>query len=70
MNLLTADADDDSNFRPPKRFRADFRPPSGARSDDDGDGPTQSSPGRSQGGHSRDDVPMTDQIDDDLYEVR
>lgn len=29
----------------------------------------QSSPGRSQRGHSRDDVPMTDQTDDDPYEV-
>ncbi|KAJ6820966.1 uncharacterized protein M6B38_365495 [Iris pallida] len=67
--LHDQDTDDENNFRRTKRFRADFRvPPSGARSDDDGDGPTQSSPGRSQHGHSRDDVPMTDQTDDDPYE--
>lgn len=69
VSVLAADTDDDSSFRRPKRFRADFRPPSGARSDDDGDGLTQSSPGRSQSGRSRDDVPMTDQTDDDPYEV-
>ena len=61
------------NFRRPKRHRANFRPPSGPRtprSDDDGDGATPSSPGRSQPGmYSGGDVPMTDQTDDDGYEV-
>ena len=61
--------DDDINFRRPKRFRADFRPPAGGRSEDDTEGSTQSSPGRFQRGHSRDDVPVTDQTDDDQYEV-
>jgi hypothetical protein len=65
-NLIT-DTDDD-NYRPSKRARADFRPPAGPRSHDDTDG-MQSSPGRSQRGHSREDVPMTDQTDDDPYEV-
>ncbi|ONK58662.1 uncharacterized protein A4U43_C09F15380 [Asparagus officinalis] len=66
--MLDQDTDDDSSFRRPKRHRADFRPPSGARSDDDGDGQMQSSPGRSQSGRSNDDVPMTDQTDDDPYD--
>ena len=57
------------NFRPPKRFRADFRPPTGGRSVDDSEGSTQSSPGMFQQGNSRDDVPVTDQTDDDQYEV-
>ncbi|EEF50150.1 DNA replication licensing factor MCM2 [Ricinus communis] len=52
------DTDDDS-YRPPKRSRADFRPPSSQQSHDDTDA-MQSSPGRSQRHHSRDDVPMTD----------
>ncbi|OMP00910.1 hypothetical protein CCACVL1_03252 [Corchorus capsularis] len=52
---------DDENYRPSKRSRADFRPSAAARSYDDTDG-MQSSPGRSQQGHSRDDVPMTDPI--------
>jgi hypothetical protein len=65
-NLVT-DTDDD-NYRPSKRARADFRPPAGPRSHDDTDG-MQSSPGRSQRGHSREDVPMTDQTDDDPDEV-
>lgn len=62
--LFIADTDDD-NYRPSKRARADFRPP--VPSDDDVDG-MQSSPGRSRG-HSREDVPMTDQTEDDRYEV-
>ncbi|KAJ0969281.1 hypothetical protein J5N97_022158 [Dioscorea zingiberensis] len=66
--LHDPDSDDDIGFRRPKRSRADFRPPGGAISDDDGEGPMLSSPGRSQQGHSRDDVPMTDQTDDDPYE--
>lgn len=62
------DTDDEVTIRRSKRHRADFRPSGGARSDDDGDA-MQSSPGRSQRGHSRDDVPMTNQTDDDPYEV-
>ncbi|KAJ1418660.1 P-loop containing nucleoside triphosphate hydrolase [Sesbania bispinosa] len=62
--LHDQDTDDDS-YRPSKRSRADFRPP--VPSDDDLDG-MQSSPGRSQRGHSREDVPMTDQTEDDRYE--
>jgi DNA replication licensing factor MCM2 len=61
------------SFRRPKRHRANFRPPREPRtprSDDDGDGATPSSPGRSQRGmYSGGDVPMTDQTDDDPYEV-
>ena len=67
-----ADTDEDMNFRRPKRHRTSFRPPSGPRtprSDDDGDGATPSSPGRSQRGYSGGDVPMTDQTDDDPFEV-
>ncbi|KAK7388014.1 hypothetical protein VNO78_22814 [Psophocarpus tetragonolobus] len=56
--LHDQDTDDDSH-RPSKRARADFRPP--VQSDDD----LQSSPGRSQRGHSREDVPMTDPTEDD-----
>ncbi|KAJ1382676.1 P-loop containing nucleoside triphosphate hydrolase [Sesbania bispinosa] len=62
--LHDQDTDDDS-YRPSKRARPDFRPP--IPSDDDLDG-MQSSPGRSQRGHSREDVPMTDQTEDDRYE--
>jgi DNA replication licensing factor MCM2 len=75
MNIIFshgADTDEDTNFRRPKRHRASFRPPSGPRtprSDDDGDGATPSSPGQSQRGYSGGDVPMTDQTDDDPYEV-
>ncbi|TYG52123.1 hypothetical protein ES288_D09G003100v1 [Gossypium darwinii] len=58
--LLHDQDTDDDNYRPSKRTRADFRP-------DDIDG-MQSSPGRSQQGHSRDDVPMTDRTDDYPYE--
>lgn len=67
LGFLIADTDDD-NYRPSKRSRADFRPPASHRSYDDTDG-MQSSPGRSQQGHSREDVPMTDQTDDYPYEV-
>ncbi|KAM7468806.1 hypothetical protein LguiB_016368 [Lonicera macranthoides] len=66
-HLLHDQDTDDDNYRPSKRTRADFRPPSTARSFDDTDA-MQSSPGRSQPGHSREDVPMTDQTDDDPYE--
>ncbi|KAM0896190.1 hypothetical protein ACQ4PT_023343 [Festuca glaucescens] len=70
--LQDQDTDEDMNFRRPKRHRANFRPPSvprTPRSDDDGDGATPSSPGRSQPGmYSGGDVPMTDQTDDDGYE--
>ena len=60
--------DDDDNYRPSKRSRADFRPPGGGRSYDDTDA-EQSSPGRSQHGDSREDVPMTEPTDDEPYEV-
>lgn len=65
--LLHDQDTDDENYRPSKRSRADFRPSAAARSYDDADA-MQSSPGRPQRGHSRDDVPMTDQTDDDPYE--
>ncbi|XP_022720869.1 DNA replication licensing factor MCM2 isoform X2 [Durio zibethinus] len=65
--LLHDQDTDDDNYRPSKRSRADFRPPAAARSYDDTDG-MQSSPGRSQQGPSRDDVPMTDRTDDYPYE--
>ncbi|KAK3021098.1 hypothetical protein RJ639_045482 [Escallonia herrerae] len=65
--LLHDQDTDDDNYRPSKRTRADFRPPSTARSFDDADA-MQSSPGGSQRGASREDVPMTDQTDDDPYE--
>lgn len=65
MEFSIADTDDDSH-RPSKRARADFRPP--VQSDDDLDG-MPSSPGRSQRGHSREDVPTTDQAEDDQFEV-
>ncbi|KAK6944611.1 MCM domain [Dillenia turbinata] len=45
----------------------DFRPPAGTRNYDDNDA-TQSSPGRPHQSHSRGDVPMTDQTDDEPYE--
>ncbi|KAL8106483.1 hypothetical protein AgCh_030029 [Apium graveolens] len=65
--MLVADTDED-NFRPPKRTRADFKPPpTTPRSFDDTDA-MHSSPGRSQWGNSREDVHMTDQTDDDPYE--
>ncbi|CAA6675459.1 unnamed protein product [Spirodela intermedia] len=53
--LHDQDTDDEVTIRRSKRHRADFRPSGG-------------SPGRSQRGHSRDDVPMTNQTDDDPYE--
>ncbi|CAI9768795.1 unnamed protein product [Fraxinus pennsylvanica] len=59
--LLHDQDTDDDNYRPSKRTRADFRPPN------DSDG-MPSSPGRSQRGNSREDVPMTDQTDDDPNE--
>ncbi|KAI3898319.1 hypothetical protein MKX03_002976 [Papaver bracteatum] len=62
--LHDQDTDEDISYRRTKRSRA--RPPEPRSYDDDG---TPSSPGRSQGGgHSRDDVPMTDQTDDEPYE--
>ncbi|KAI3989440.1 hypothetical protein MKX01_032542 [Papaver californicum] len=64
--LHDQDTDEDISYRRTKRSRA--RPPVAPRSYDDADG-TLSSPGRSQGGgHSRDDIPMTDQTDDEPYE--
>ncbi|CAL5338053.1 unnamed protein product [Camellia sinensis] len=65
--LLHDQDTDDDNYRPSKRSRADFRPPTTARSFDDTDA-MQSSPGRSQRGHSREDVPMTDQTDYEPYD--
>ncbi|KAI4368548.1 hypothetical protein MLD38_017095 [Melastoma candidum] len=64
--LHDQDSDDDS-YRPSKRHRANFRPPR-PRGADDGDG-TPSSPGRSQGGPSTDDIPMTDHTDDDPFDM-
>ncbi|KAL5700520.1 DNA helicase [Ranunculus cassubicifolius] len=63
--LHDQDTDEDISYRRPKRSRA--VPPGDARSYDDADA-MQSSPGRSQRGHSGGDVPMTDQTDDDPYE--
>ncbi|GAB2292715.1 hypothetical protein Dimus_026952 [Dionaea muscipula] len=65
--LLHDQDTDDENYRPSKRTRADLRPSTAAQTYDDTD-PDQSSPGRSQHGHSREDVPMTDATDDDPYE--
>lgn len=65
LMLLIADTDDDDYSRPSKRTRADFRPPT---TPDDTDN-MPSSPVRSQRGNSRDDIPMTDQTDDDPYDV-
>ncbi|CAI9094994.1 OLC1v1030843C1 [Oldenlandia corymbosa var. corymbosa] len=64
--LLHDQDTDDDNYRPSKRTRADFRPPTNPRNLDDIDA-MQSSPGRSHG-HSREDVPMTDATDDDPFE--
>ncbi|MCL7034055.1 hypothetical protein MKW94_030662 [Papaver nudicaule] len=64
--LHDQDTDEDISNRRTKRSRV--RPPVEPRSVDDLDG-TPSSPGRSQGGgHSRDDIPMTDQTDEEPYE--
>nr|GMD75733.1 DNA replication licensing factor MCM2 [Ipomoea batatas] len=70
--LLHDQDTDDENYRPSKRTRADFRPPTTPRSADDSDA-VQSSPGGGGarwrgGGSSPGDVPMTDQTDDDPYE--
>lgn len=67
LKFLVADTDDD-DYRPSKRTRADFRTPNTPGSMDDTDG-MPSSPGRSQRGNSRDDIPTTDQTDDDPYGV-
>lgn len=61
--LLHDNDTDDDSYRPSKRSRADFRPPRSYDDADTDDG-LQSSPGRSQRGHSREDVPMTDQTED------
>lgn len=66
-HLLHDQDNDDDTYRPSKRTRADFKPPTMPRSFDDTDA-MQSSPGRSQRGHSREDVHMTDQTDDEPYE--
>lgn len=75
---MVTDTDDDS-YIPSKRTRANFWPPGGAP------GSPPSSPGFETGGDGGDDggggggnddtdpptdIPMTDQTDDDLYEVR
>ncbi|CDP19000.1 unnamed protein product [Coffea canephora] len=65
--LLHDQDTDDDNYRPSKRTRADFRPPTAPRSFEDTDA-MQSSPGRSQPANSRGDVPMTDPTDDDPFE--
>lgn len=64
---MATDTDDD-NYRPSKRTRADFRPTNTQRNFDDTDA-MPSSPGASQRVNSSQDVPMTDQTDDDAYEV-
>lgn len=61
--LLHDNDTDDDSYRPSKRSRADFRPPRSYDDVDTDDG-LQSSPGRSQSRHSRQDVPMTDQTED------
>ncbi|KAH8522358.1 hypothetical protein H0E87_003111 [Populus deltoides] len=61
--LLHDNDTDDDSYRPSKRSRADFRPPRSYDDVDTDDG-MQSSPGRSQSRHSREDVPMTDQTED------
>ncbi|CAN4106991.1 unnamed protein product [Withania somnifera] len=63
--LLHDQDTDEDNYRPSKRTRADFRPTT--RGFDDTD-TVPSSPGASQRVNSSQDVPMTDQTDDDLYE--
>ncbi|MCD9641541.1 MCM DNA helicase complex subunit [Datura stramonium] len=63
--LLHDQDTDDDNYRPSKRTRADFRPT--PRGFDDTDA-MPSSPGASQRVNSSQDVPMTDQTDDDPYE--
>ncbi|CAN4090249.1 unnamed protein product [Withania somnifera] len=63
--LLHDQDTDDDNYRPSKRTRADFRP--APRGFDDTD-TVPSSPGASQRVNSSQDVPMTDQTDDDPYE--
>ncbi|XP_071929119.1 DNA replication licensing factor MCM2 isoform X3 [Coffea arabica] len=65
--LLHDQDTDDDNYRPSKRTRADFRPPTAPRSFEDTDA-MQSSPHRSQPANSREDVPMTDPTDDDPFE--
>ncbi|KAK6776036.1 hypothetical protein RDI58_027037 [Solanum bulbocastanum] len=60
--LLHDQDTDDDNYKPSKRTRADFR-----RNFDDTDA-MPSSPGASQRVNSGQDVPMTDQTDDDPYE--
>ncbi|KAL8481927.1 hypothetical protein ACS0TY_027626 [Phlomoides rotata] len=67
--LHDQDTDDDDYTRPSKRTRADIRTPATPTTPnmDDSDG-MPSSPGRSQRGNSREDIPMTDQTDDDPYD--
>ncbi|RWR84961.1 DNA replication licensing factor MCM2 [Cinnamomum micranthum f. kanehirae] len=66
-DFVILDTDDDMNYKRLKRHRADLRPPR-ASCEDTGGG-TSSSQGTSQPGHSRDEVPMTDQTDEEHSEV-
>ncbi|EXB86765.1 DNA replication licensing factor mcm2 [Morus notabilis] len=67
-DLLHDQDTDDDNYWPSKRTRADFRPPGSRRNHDDDADAMQSSPRRSQGAPSREDVPTTDQTDDEPFE--
>lgn len=60
LQLLHDNDTADDSYRPSKGSRADFRPPK-SYDDVDTDDDLQSSPGRSQRSHSREDVPMPDQ---------
>ncbi|XXG72740.1 hypothetical protein AAC387_Pa07g1770 [Persea americana] len=65
---ISLDTDDDMNYRRPNRHRADLRPP--RASHEDTGGGTSSSRATSQPGHSRDEVPMTDQTDEEHSEYK
>jgi DNA replication licensing factor MCM2 len=60
LQLLHDNDTDDDSYRPSKGSKADFRPPK-SYDDVDTDDDLQSSLGRSQRSHSREDVPMPDQ---------
>lgn len=66
-DFVISDTDDDMNYRRPNRHRADLRPPTASHEDTGGG--TSSSRATSQPGHSRDEVPMTDQTDEEHSEV-
>ncbi|CAN6483836.1 unnamed protein product [Victoria cruziana] len=61
--LHDQDTDEDQQMRPRRRFRADGRRP--PASTDDTDGAMQSSPGHPPRWPPRDDIPMTDQTEDE-----